>query len=35
MLDFNEYRDSFQKLYPTYSEEQLNEIFELRVNFWK
>jgi hypothetical protein len=35
MLDFNDYRDSFQKLYPNYSEEQLKEIFDLRVNFWK
>jgi hypothetical protein len=35
MLDFNEYRDSFKKLYPNYLEEQLKEIFDLRVNFWK
>ncbi len=35
MLDFNEYRDNFRKLYPNYSEEQLKEVFELMVDFWK
>lgn len=35
MLDFNEFRDDFKQLYPSYFEEQLKEVFELRVDFWK
>jgi len=35
MLNFEKHRNKFKELFPTYSEEQLKEIFELRVNFWK
>lgn len=35
MIDFEEYNNKFKRLYPNYSEEQLRETFELRVNFWK
>lgn|GEM_PF-3308851 len=34
-LDFALYRDRLKVLYPQYSEEQLMEIFVLRVEFWK
>lgn len=34
MLNFDEYKDEFKKLYPTYSDEKLKELFELRVKFW-
>ncbi len=33
MLDFNEYRDNFKKLFPTYSEEELEYTFEVWVDF--
>lgn len=35
MPKFEKYRDELQRLYPDYSEEQLKEVFELRVDFWK
>lgn len=35
MLDFNEYRDNFKKLFPTYTEEELEYTFEVWVDFWK
>ena len=35
MLDFNEYRDNFKKLFPTYSEEELEYTFEVWVDFWE
>jgi len=35
MPKFEEYADEFKKLYPFYSDEQLREVFELKVNFWK
>ena len=35
MLDFNEHRDSFKKLFPTYTEEELEYTFEVWVDFWK
>ena len=34
MLNFDAYKDEFKKLYPTYSDEKLKELFELRVKFW-
>lgn len=33
MLTFEKYRDEFKSLYPDYTEEQLEEIFELRVKW--
>ena len=35
MLDFNEHRDSFKKLFLTYSEEELEYTFEVWVDFWE
>lgn len=35
MLDFNEYKEDFERLFPTYSEEELKEFFELLVDFYK
>lgn len=30
----NKYREKLIELYPDYTEEQLEEIFEARVQFW-
>jgi len=35
MLNFLEHKDEFKKLYPSYSDEKIEEIFELRVQFWE
>lgn len=35
MLDFNEYKEDFGKLFPTYSEEEQKEAFDLLVDFWE
>jgi hypothetical protein len=35
MLKFEEYEDKLKKLCPNYTEEQLREVFELRVQFWR
>ena len=32
-LDFKKYRDRFEKIYPSLSEEKREEIFHLRVDF--
>lgn len=29
------YKERFELLYPNYTEQQLEKIFELRMNFWK
>ena len=34
-LDFYKYKDRLKKVYPTLSEEKLEEIFILRVEFWE
>lgn len=33
MLKFEEYEDRFKQLYPNYTEEQLREVFDLRLWF--
>lgn len=33
MLDFNEYKEDFRKLLPTYTEEEQKEAFDLLVDF--
>lgn len=35
MLDFNEYKEDFGKLLPTYTEEEQKESFDLLVDFWE
>ena len=35
MLDFNEYKEDFGKLFPTYTEEELEYTFEVWVDFWE
>lgn len=35
MPKFEEYENEFKRLYPSYSDEHLREIFEFRVKFWK
>jgi len=35
MLKFEEYKEELEKLLPNYTEEQLKEVFELRVQFWR
>ena len=35
MLDFNEYKEDFGKLLPTYTEEEQKEAFDLLVDFWE
>ena len=35
MINFEEYSGELKKLYPNYSDEQLEKVFELRVNFWE
>ena len=32
-LDFNKYKDRFRKIYPSLSEEEREQIFNLRVDF--
>jgi len=34
-LDFEKYRDRYESLYPSFSEEELIEVFEARVEYWK
>lgn len=33
MLDFNEYKEDFGKLFPKYTEEEQKETFDLLVDF--
>ena len=33
-MDMRKYKERLKLLYPSYTEEQLEEIFELRVKFW-
>ena len=35
MLDFNEYKEDFGKLFPKYTEEKKKETFDLLVDFWE
>lgn len=35
MLDFNEYKEDFGKLFPKYTEEEQKETFDLLVDFWE
>ncbi len=35
MLDFNDYKEDFGKLLPTYTEEEQKESFDLLVDFWE
>ena len=35
MLDFNEYKEDFGKLLPTYTEEEQKVAFDLLVDFWE
>lgn len=35
MLDFNEYKEDFGKLLPSYTEEEQKESFDLLVDFWE
>jgi hypothetical protein len=34
-LDYERYRDRFREIYPSLSEEEREEIFYLRVQFWE
>ena len=34
-LDFNKYRDRLKKIYPKLKEEELKEIFWLRIEYWE
>jgi len=31
----NEYRERLKVVYPDYTDEQIEELIELRVNFWR
>ena len=35
MLDFNEYKEDFGKLLPSYTEEEQKESFDSLVDFWE
>ena len=35
VTDFNEYKEDFGKLFPTYTEEEQKESFDLLVDFWE
>ena len=34
-IKFEDYKDSLRAVYPLLSNEQLEDIFEVRVAFWK
>jgi hypothetical protein len=34
MLNFNKYRNRFKEIYPNLDEWEIEEIFNLRVNFF-
>jgi len=33
MLNFDKYEERYKTLYPDYTDEQLREIFELKIDF--
>lgn len=34
-IEFDNYRDEFKEIYPTLSDEEIKEIFILRVEYWE
>ena len=34
-MDYEKYRNRFEKLYPQLSDEKRQEIFKLRYDYWK
>lgn len=34
ILDFTKYKDRLERVYPTYIESELIELFEYKIRYW-